>query len=63
MIRPSNSIEKIYLCREPVDFRKAINGLSMMEQSLFDEVGVGGGCIGLFFLKCSVMINENHIFY
>jgi len=30
MIRPCNSIEKIYLCREPVDFRKAINGLSMI---------------------------------
>jgi transposase len=30
MIRPCNAIEKIYLCRAPVDFRKAINGLSMM---------------------------------
>ena len=30
MIRPCNAIEKIYLCREPVDFRKAINGLSMI---------------------------------
>ena len=30
MIRPRKSIEKVYLCREPVDFRKAINGLSMI---------------------------------
>ena len=30
MIRPSQSIEKVYLCREPVDFRKAINGLSII---------------------------------
>ena len=29
MIKPNNNIEKIYLCRKPVDFRKAINGLSM----------------------------------
>ncbi len=30
MIRPNQSIEKVYLCREPVDFRKAINGLSII---------------------------------
>lgn len=30
MIRPCNSIEKIYLCRDPIDFRKAINGLSLI---------------------------------
>ena len=34
MIRPGNSIEHIYLCREPVDFRKAINGLSMMVEEV-----------------------------
>ncbi len=33
-MRPSAGIE-VYLCREPVDFRKAINGLSMLvEESL-----------------------------
>ncbi len=30
MIRPDKSIKKVYLCRKPVDFRKAINGLSMI---------------------------------
>ena len=35
MIRPCNSIEKVYLCRQPVDFLKAINGLSMnVEETL-----------------------------
>ncbi|MEJ6080879.1 IS66 family insertion sequence element accessory protein TnpB [Vibrio sp. 1-Bac 57] len=30
MIRPSKSISNVYLCREPVDFRKAINGLAVI---------------------------------
>lgn len=30
MIRPCSSIKKVFLCRQPVDFRKAINGLSIM---------------------------------
>jgi len=30
MIRPSKSLPQVYLCREPVDFRKAINGLSVL---------------------------------
>jgi len=35
MIRPDLSLPKIYLCVEPVDFRKAITGLSLIvEQSL-----------------------------
>lgn len=34
MIRPANAIEKIYLCRDPVDFRKAINGLSMIVEEV-----------------------------
>ena len=34
MMRPNNKIEKIFLCREPVDFRKAINGLSMMVEEV-----------------------------
>jgi transposase len=33
-MRPGSEIE-VYLCREPVDFRKAINGLSILvEESL-----------------------------
>lgn len=34
-MHPGCHIEQVYLCREPVDFRKAINGLSVMvEQEL-----------------------------
>ena len=35
MMRPSDSLPSIYLCVEPVDFRKAIGGLSIIvEQEL-----------------------------
>jgi len=35
MIRPSNDIPAVYLCREPVDFRKGIHGLAVLvEESL-----------------------------
>lgn len=35
MMRPSNDLPTVYLCREFVDFRKGINGLSLIvEQSL-----------------------------
>jgi len=35
MMRPSDQIPKVYLHREPVDFRKAINGLALIvEQSM-----------------------------
>ena len=30
MMRPSKNLPSVYLCREPVDFRKAINGLSVI---------------------------------
>lgn len=34
-MHPGCRIEQVYLCREPIDFRKSINGLSIMvEQSL-----------------------------
>ena len=34
-MHPGCQIEQVYLCREPIDFRKAINGLSaMVEQEL-----------------------------
>lgn len=34
-MHPGCHIEQVYLCREPIDFRKAINGLSVMvEQEL-----------------------------
>ncbi len=35
MMRPDPKLTKVYLCIEPVDFRKAIQGLSLLvEQSL-----------------------------
>ncbi len=34
-MHPGCSIDQVYLCREPIDFRKAINGLSVLvEQEL-----------------------------
>lgn len=35
MMRPANEGPEVYLCRDPVDFRKGINGLAVLvEQSL-----------------------------
>jgi len=35
VIRPSNDLPAVYLCREPVDFRKGIHGLAVLvEESL-----------------------------
>jgi transposase len=34
-MHPGSHIEAVYLCREPVDFRKSINGLSALVQSQF----------------------------
>lgn len=33
MMRPSDHLTEIYLCLEPVDFRKGINGLSVLVES------------------------------
>lgn len=30
MMRPSNDIPVVYLCRDPVDFRRGINGLAVL---------------------------------
>jgi len=32
MMRPSTSLPRVFLCVEPVDFRKSIDGLSMIVQ-------------------------------
>ena len=35
MMRPAATVPRVYLCVQPVDFRKSINGLSLIvEQSL-----------------------------
>jgi transposase len=30
MMRPSNDLDAVWLCRQAVDFRKSINGLSIL---------------------------------
>ncbi len=42
MIRPSNQLTEVFICLHPVDFRKGINGLSILveaelEKDLFSE--------------------------
>ena len=38
MIRPSNDLPAVYLCRDVVDFRKGINGLSIVvEEALLRD--------------------------
>ena len=41
MMRPSNDLPTVYLCRDVVDFRKGINGLSILieEAMLKDPFG------------------------
>jgi len=34
MMRPSPDLLRVYLCRAPVDMRKAINGLSMLVEGV-----------------------------
>lgn len=35
MMRPDNALTPVYLCVAPVDFRKSINGLSLLVQDEF----------------------------
>jgi transposase len=38
MMRPSNDLPAVYLCRDVVDFRKGINGLSILvEEALLKD--------------------------
>ena len=37
MMRPSNDLPEVYLCREPVDFRKGINGLAIIVEQALDH--------------------------
>ena len=34
MIRPSDDLPRVYLCKRPVDFRKSINGLSALVEGV-----------------------------
>lgn len=50
MIRPAIDLTEIYICTEPVDFRKQINGLSALVQ---DELALAPFCEKLFvFTNC-----------
>jgi len=37
MLRPSINLEQVYLCREFVDMRKSINGLSLLIESGLEQ--------------------------
>lgn len=45
MMRPSNALPAVYLCMEPVDFRKHIDGLAMLVE---EELGLDPFCEQLF---------------
>ena len=45
MIRPARELTEIYICTEPVDFRKQINGLAALVQ---DELALDPFCEKLF---------------
>jgi transposase len=46
-MHPGCDIEQVYLCREPIDFRKSINGLSVLvEQDL--ELNPFGSALYVF---------------
>jgi len=37
MMRPSNDLVAVYLCREAVDFRKGINGLAALVEEVLEQ--------------------------
>ena len=37
MIRPANTIERVLVYSKPVDFRKAVDGLSVIVEEVLDE--------------------------
>lgn len=37
MMRPANDLPAVYLCREPVDFRKGINGLAILVETQLEQ--------------------------
>ena len=45
MMRPADSLPEVYVCLEPVDFRKQIDGLAAIVQ---DELALNPFCEQLF---------------
>ena len=37
MMRPSNELPAVYLCRDIVDFRKGINGLAILVEQALEQ--------------------------
>jgi transposase len=37
MMRPANDGPEVYLCREPIDFRKGINGLAVLVEDVLGQ--------------------------
>lgn len=48
MLRPSNALANIYLCREPVDFRKGLHALAVLVES---ELKLDPFASGLFVFR------------
>ena len=49
MMRPPNELTAVYVCIEPVDFRKQINGLAALVQEELELDPFGSSCL------CSLM--------
>lgn len=43
MIRPPNRLKRVYVYREPVDFRKAVNGLALLVEEVLERNPFDGG--------------------
>lgn len=59
MIRPSKEIERIYIYRQTVDFRKQVNGLSAIVQHVMQHNPMSG-CLYVFFNRA---LNKVKILY
>ncbi len=50
MMRPSDELSCVYLCKQPVDMRKSINGLAaLVEGTLALNPFI---CVGLEYVTC-----------
>ena len=54
MMRPTNDIPAVYLYREPVDFRRAINGLAV----LVEDTLCLDPCAEQLYVSCNCRRNQ-----
>lgn len=59
MMRPSNDIPAVYLCRDPVDFRRGINGLAVLVE---DTLGLNPFAQQLY-IFCNRRRNQIKVLY